>query len=80
MLLLICEVLIGAFGLLYCVYSFQLCIKFTNKIMVGIGISAPWVYSSQIVGAGLLFLFTVELIINHIRQLQSGEGMEAGAK
>lgn len=78
-LTLACELLIAAFGLLYCVYSTQLCVRFAGKVMVGIGIAAPWVYASQIVGAGLLFLFTAELIIHHIRTMNREPGKEGSA-
>ena len=63
---LICETLIGIFAGLYCYYSIQLCIKFSKKVLVGLGIKANWVYSAQIIGAGLLCLFCIELIINRI--------------
>ena len=63
---LICEALIAGFAGLYCYYSIQLCIKFSKKMRVGLGIKANWVYSAQIVGAGLLCLFSIELIINRI--------------
>ncbi len=63
---IVCESLIGAFAALYCMYSVQLCIKFSRKKLVGLGIKANWVYSAQIVGAFLLFLFSAELVINRI--------------
>jgi len=63
---LVCEALIAGFAGLYCYYSIQLCIKFSKKVLVGLGIKANWVYSAQIVGAGLLCLFCIELIINRI--------------
>ncbi len=63
---IVCESLIGAFAALYCTYSIQLCIKFSRKKLVGLGIKANWVYSAQIVGAFLLFLFSTELVINRI--------------
>lgn len=63
---IICESLIGAFAALYCLYSVQLCIKFSRKKLVGLGIKANWVYSAQIVGAFLLFVFSTELVINRI--------------
>lgn len=63
---IVCEALIGAFAALYCTYSIQLCIKFSRKKLVGLGIKANWVYSAQIVGAFLLFLFSMELVINRI--------------
>ena len=63
---IICEMLIAAFAALYCTYSVQLCIKFSRKTLVGLGIKANWVYSAQIVGAALLFLFSLELVINRI--------------
>ena len=40
-LLLVCEILIGAFGGCYAFYSIQLCEKFANKIMEGIRLPAP---------------------------------------
>ena len=63
---LVCETLIAGFAGLYCYYSIQLCIKFSKKVLVGLGIKANWVYSAQIIGAGLLCLFCIELIINRI--------------
>ena len=58
--------LIAAFAALYCIYSVQLCIKFSKKTLVGLGIKANWVYSAQIVGAFLLCIFSLELVINRI--------------
>ena len=63
---IICETLIAAFAALYCIYSVQLCIKFSRKTLVGLGIKANWVYSAQIVGAFLLCIFSLELVINRI--------------
>ena len=63
---IICEAMIAAFAALYCVYSVQLCIKFSRKTLVGLGIKANWVYSAQIVGAFLLCIFSLELVINRI--------------
>lgn len=74
---LICEILIGIFGACYCYYSIQLCEKFSHKTMVGLGIPAVWVYSSQIVGAGLLCLFTLEIVIYHIKDIRNGK-LEGG--
>ena len=67
--------LIAAFAALYCTYSVQLCIKFSRKTLVGLGIKANWVYSAQIVGAALLFLFSLELVINRILKTM-GKGDE----
>lgn len=72
---IICEMLIAAFAALYCTYSVQLCIKFSRKTLVGLGIKANWVYSAQIVGAALLFLFSLELVINRILKTM-GKGDE----
>lgn len=72
---IICEMLIAAFAALYCTYSVQLCIKFSRKTLVGLGIKANWVYSAQIVGAALLFLFSLELVINRILKIM-GKGDE----
>lgn len=72
---IICEMLIAAFAALYCTYSVQLCIKFSRKTLVGLGIKANWVYSAQIVGAALLFLFSLELMINRILKTM-GKGDE----
>lgn len=72
---IICEMLIAAFAALYCTYSVQLCIKFSRKTLVGLGIKANWVYSAQIVGAALLFLFSLELVINRILKAM-GKGDE----
>lgn len=76
LLWLLCEILICGFATLYCLYSVQLCEKFAGKVMIGLNIKAPWVYSSQIVGAGLLCLFTLEMIVNHLLRLRKGK--EAG--
>ena len=73
---LICEALIAGFAGLYCYYSIQLCIKFSKKVLVGLGIKANWVYSAQIVGAGLLCLFCIELIINRIIAMKNGKKEE----
>ena len=67
---IVCELLIAAFAAFYCLYSVQLCMKFSRKILVGIGIKANWVYSAQIVGALLLCLFSVELVINRCLMLK----------
>ena len=72
---IICETLIAAFAALYCTYSIQLCIKFSRKTLVGLGIKANWVYSAQIVGAALLCLFSLELVINRILKTM-GKGDE----
>ncbi len=73
---LVCETLIAGFAGLYCYYSIQLCIKFSKKMLVGLGIKANWVYSAQIVGAGLLCLFCIELIINRIIAMKNGKKEE----
>ncbi len=73
---LACETLIAGFAGLYCYYSIQLCIKFSKKMLVGLGIKANWVYSAQIVGAGLLCLFCIELIINRIIAMKNGKKEE----
>ena len=73
---LICEGLIGAFGGLYCYYSIQLCIKFSKKVLVGLGIKANWVYSAQIFGAFFLCLFSIELFINRIIAMKNGKKEE----
>ena len=73
---LVCESLIAGFAGLYCYYSIQLCIKFSKKVLVGLGIKANWVYSAQIVGAGLLCLFCIELIINRIIAMKNGKKEE----
>lgn len=73
---LVCETLIAGFAGLYCYYSIQLCIKFSKKVLVGLGIKANWVYSAQIVGAGLLCLFSIELIINRIIAMKNGKKEE----
>lgn len=72
---LICEFLIACFAALYCYYSVRLCIKFAKKTLVGLGIKANWVYSAQVVGAGLLCLFVLELLINRAIAL-FGRGKE----
>ena len=66
---LICEILIGCFAAFYCYNSVVLTIKFKAKILVGINIPAPLVYSAQIVGAGFLCLFSFELVYYHIQRL-----------
>ena len=72
----ICESLIAAFAALYCVYSVQLCIRFSKKTLVGLGIKANWVYSAQVVGAALLCLFSLELVINRIIATAGKDGEE----
>lgn len=73
MLQLICEILIGLFGAFYCVYTIQLCEKFANKLMEGIRIPAPIMYSSQAVCGALIFIFSIEVIVNHIIALKSSK-------
>ncbi len=68
---LVCEILIGIFGGFYCVYTIQLCIKFSNKLMEGIRIPAPIMYGSQAVCGALICIFSIEVIINHIISLKS---------
>ena len=68
---IICESMIAGFAALYCMYSVQLCMKFSRKVLVGLGIKAPWVYSAQIVGAGILCIFSIELVINRILAMRS---------
>ena len=63
---ILCEAMIAGFAALYCLYSVRLCIKFSRKTLVGLGIKANWVYSAQIVGAFLLCIFSLELVINRI--------------
>ena len=67
------EILTGFFGACYCVYTIQLCEKFSNKLMDGIRIPAPIMYSSQAVCGALLFLFSLELVINHIIALKNNK-------
>ena len=70
---LICEALIGVFGACYCVYTLQLCEKFSHKIMEGIRIPAPVMYSAQAVCGALLAVFSLELVINHIIALKNNK-------
>lgn len=65
-----CETLIGLFAALYCYYSVQLCLKFSKKVLVGLGIKANWVYSAQIIGAFFLCLFAFELVINRAAKMK----------
>lgn len=73
---LMCEVLIGVFGACYCVYTIQLCEKFSSKLMDGIRIPAPIMYASQAVCGALLALFSLEVVINHIIALKNGKKEE----
>lgn len=68
---LISEALIGVFGACYCYYTLQLCEKFSHKIMEGIRIPAPVMYSAQAVCGALLAVFSLELVINHIIALKN---------
>ena len=70
---LLSEILTGVFGVCYCVYTIQLCEKFSHKLMEGIRIPAPYMYSSQAVCGALLALFSLELVINHIIALKNGK-------
>lgn len=68
---LICEALIGTFGAFYCVYTIQLCIKFSHKLMEGIRIPAPVMYISQAVCGALICIFSIEVIANHVIALKN---------
>ena len=70
---LISEALIGVFGACYCYYTLQLCEKFSHKIMEGIRIPAPVMYSAQAVCGALLAVFSLELVINHIIALKNNK-------
>ena len=70
---LICEILIGLFGALYCVYTIQLCEKFANKLMEGIRIPAPIMYASQAVCGALICIFSIEVIVNNIIALKNSK-------
>ena len=70
---LVCEILIGLFGALYCVYTIQLCEKFANKLMEGIRIPAPIMYASQAVCGALICIFSIEVIVNHIIALKNSK-------
>lgn len=74
---IICEAMIGIFAGFYCYYSVQLCMKFSKKVLVGISIKAPWVYSAQIIGAFFLCIFSFELVIKRIIKMNEGK---AGAE
>lgn len=73
---LLCEALIGVFGICYCVYTIQLCEKFANKLMDGIRIPAPIMYSSQAVCGALLFLFSIEVVAKRIVELKNNKKEE----
>lgn len=68
---LFCMVLIDIFAVLYCKFSVQFVLKTMGKKLSGI--NAPYwsVYSAQIIGAGILALFTTELIIKDIIRLKN---------
>lgn len=70
---LISEALIVVFGACYCYYTLQLCEKFSHKIMEGIRIPAPVMYSAQAVCGALLAVFSLELVINHIIALKNNK-------
>ena len=70
---LLSETLVGVFGACYCVYTIQLCEKFSNKLMDGIRIPAPYMYSSRAVCGALLAIFSLELVINHIIAMKNGK-------
>lgn len=68
-MLLICEILIGAFGGFFCVYSIQLCQRFSGRFMDGLHVPASFMYGSEAVCGGLILLFSLEVVINHICKL-----------
>lgn len=63
--------LICAFGAFYCNYSLQFMIKTIKKTIPGLKIPYWTVYSSEVVGAFLIFLFALEIVINQIIKLRA---------
>ncbi len=63
--------LICAFGALYCDYSVQFLIKTIHKTIPGLKIPYWTVYSSEVVGAFLIFLFALEIVINDIIRMRA---------
>lgn len=60
---------IGLFAAYWCYWSTQLCIVSQGRIFQGLHIAKNWVYSAQPVGSFLLFLFSVELVVNRIKKI-----------
>ena len=73
-----CLVLIDAFAAFYCFYSVQFIAKTMAKKLSGINVPYWAVHGAQVVGAGILFLFTLELIINKIVEIAK-KGKEGNA-
>lgn len=69
-------VLIAAFGIVFFVGSFQLCVKSLGKTAVGLGIPIVWVYAAQPTGAALLALVAIEQSVKKIIAWRKGEEAE----
>lgn len=71
---IVCLALIAYFAFYYFDYTLSFVQKTMNKKLTG-GIIVPYwaVYGAQLVGSGLLFIFTLELMINDIIALIKGD-------
>ena len=64
--ILITEIMIAAFAVMYFISSLEFCFAFSSKLLIGLNINANYIYSSQVVGSFTLLLFTLELIYYHV--------------
>ena len=75
-----CEFMIAVFAMMYFTSGVEFCVAFRDKILIGINLKAIYIYSAQIVGSGVLLLFTLEVIYDHFVELTGKKriGKEAG--
>jgi TRAP-type C4-dicarboxylate transport system permease small subunit len=69
----ISEILILAFAAFWAFHGFMLCLKFAGFRFSGISVPYDAVYSAEPVGALLIVIFSIELLVNHIKELTKKE-------
>jgi len=69
--LTVSDALIGLFAAYWCYWSIQLCIASQGRVFQGLRVAKNLVFSAQTVGSFLLFLFSVELVVNRIKAMKA---------
>lgn len=75
---LFCELMIAVFAIMYLTSGIEFCTAFQEKILIGINIKAVYIYSAQIVGSGMLLLFTLEIMYYHFMEMIGKKRTEGG--
>ena len=75
---LFCELMIAVFAIMYLTSGIEFCTAFQEKILIGINIKAVYIYSAQIVGSGMLLLFTLEIMYYHFMEMIGKKRAEGG--